>query len=653
MDADTVDARAMTRERTTRKRMRDGLAVAIGTFILYTAATGPFDALVQRSVMLAAVITLGFLSYPLGTTERLRSFGRSIDVLLCIVGVAACLYVAWHAERIMTTLPEASNFELWLTGALVLVLLELARRGVGIAFPLLVLSGLSYVFFGDHIPGALGHRGFDIHFVGETIFLTDLGVWGSLTGLAATTIAAFVLFGAVLLHTGGGKTFMDVAMLVSGRSVGGAAKMATIASASFGTVNGSAVANVVTTGAMTIPLMKRLGYPPAFAGAVEAVASTGGQITPPILGAAVFIMAEMVGVEYLRIALAAVIPAAMFYVAILLTIHLIALRQHIGVIPREEMPSAREALDPVRLIPVVAGLGGLIWALVAGRSVAFAAALGTFAMLAPFAALDLWAHRDWQRTGRALIAALSEAGTGIVVIGVMLASAQILVSMLNLTGVGVTISSLVVSFGGDNLMLVGVIVACACLVLGMGIPTTAAYVLVAAVMAPALIAIKVEPLVAHMFVFFYATISVITPPVCIAVFVAASIAGASWWSVALVAVRLAAVTYVVPFMFLTYPGMLWSGSAMDIAEAACSGLLLVISSAMLMAGVRIRGSLPLAWTVFAPAAALAIYPSEAALLASAAVLVVGIVLARPFVAPQCTNFAAAITRDGLVAKESS
>jgi TRAP transporter 4TM/12TM fusion protein len=643
----------MTSEQTTmRKRMQEGLAVAIGAFILYTAATGPFDALIQRSVMLAAVITLGFLSYPLNTTERQRSVGLGIDIVLCIIGVLACLYVGWHAERIMTTLPEASIFELSMTAALVIVLLELARRGVGIAFPLLVVSGLTYVFFGNLIPGALGHRGFDIYFVGETIFLTDIGVWGSLTGLAATTIAAFVLFGAVLLHTGGGKTFMDVAMLVSGRSVGGAAKMATIASASFGTVNGSAVANVVTTGAMTIPLMKRLGYPPALAGGVEAVASTGGQITPPILGAAAFIMAEMVGVEYLRIALAAAIPALMFYVAILLTIHLVALRQNIGVIPREEMPSAREALDPVRLIPVVAGLSALIWALVVGRSVAFAAALGTFAMLIPFIALDLWANRDWRRTSRALIAALGDAGTGIVIIGIMLAGAQILVSMLNLTGVGVTISSLVVSLGGANLMLVGVIVACACLILGMGIPTTAAYVLVAAVMAPALIAINVEPLVAHMFVFYYATISVITPPVCIAVFVAASIAGASWWSVALVAVRLAAVTYIVPFMFLTYPGMLWSGSAMDIVEAACSGFLLVVSSAMLMAGVRIRGNLPLAWAVFAPAAAFAIYPSGVAILASAVMLVVGIIVARPFVTPEIDDRGVGNSGDNLVAKKS-
>ena len=285
------------------------------------------------------------------------------------------------------------------------------------------------------------------------------------------------------------------------------------------------------------------------------------------------------------------------------------------------------------MIPVVAGLCGLIWALVGGRSVAFAAALGTFAMLIPFVVLDLWTHRDWRRTGLALIAALNDAGTGIVIIGIMLAGAQILVSMLNLTGLGVTISSLVVSLGGENLMLIGIIVACACLILGMGIPTTAAYVLVAAVMAPALIAINVEPLVAHMFVFYYATISVITPPVCIAVFVAASIAGTSWWSVALVAVRLAAVTYIVPFMFLTYPGMLWSGTSVDIVEAALSGLLLVVSAAMLMAGVRVRGSLPVAWAIFAPAAALAIYPSELAMLASAMVLIVGIALAKPFMAP--------------------
>lgn len=606
------------------------IAATIGAFVLWTAFAGQFESLVQRSVMVALLLLLGFLTYPLRPGGRARVWSIALDVVLAGIGIAAAVYVTFNAHRIMTTLPMASPLELGLTLGLVVVLLELARRTVGLAFPILVLIGLSYVFLGHLIPGRLGHRGFDVYFIAETIYLSDIGVWGSLTGLASTLIAAFVLFGAVLLHTGGGKTFMDIALLVSGRSIGGAAKMATIASASFGTVNGSAVANVATTGTLTIPLMKRLNYPPQFAAAVEAVASTGGQVTPPILGAAAFIMAEMIGVEYLRIALAAVIPAAMFYIAVLLTIHLVALRSNVGLVPREEIPSARQALDPMRLIPVLGGLGGLIFMLVSGRSVAYSAAIGIACMLIPFVIGDLWRRRDFAATSRTLFDALVEGGAGIVIIGVMLAGAQILVSLLNLTGIGVTLSSLVVAIGGQNIVLIGLIVAGSCLILGMGIPTTAAYVLVASVMAPALIAVQVEPLVAHMFVFYYATISVITPPVCIAVFVAASIANVGWWPVALNAVRLGAVTYVVPFMFLAYPGMLWSGSGLGIAEAALSGLVLVISTAMLTSGVSLRGRRTLAVAFFAPSALLALYPNALALGAAIILLCIGVYLAKPF-----------------------
>ncbi len=617
-----------------RDNLRRAVALAIGLFILYTAAAGAFDALIQRSIMVALVVSLGFLAYPLKLSGAAAKLGLAVDLCLWAATTAACVYVAVNAETIMTSLPTAGPIDIALAAVLVVTLLELARRTVGLAFPILVSIGLAYVFFGHLIPGRLGHRGYDIWFVTETILLTDIGVWGSLTGIAATIIAAFVLFGAVLLHTGGGQTFMDLALLVSGRSVGGAAKMATVASASFGTVNGSAVANVATTGTMTIPLMKRIGYPAPFAAAVEAVASTGGQITPPILGAAAFIMSEMIGTEYLRIALAALIPAALFYTGLFTTIHLIALRKNIGFVPPEEIPSAKTALHPVRLLPVIGGLGGLLWMLIAGRSVAFSAAFGVVCAVVPFVIGDVIARRKPLATLRALLDSLVEAGNGIVIIALMLAGAQILVSLINLTGVGVTLSSLTVAVGGEHLFLVGLIVALACLVLGMGIPTTAAYVLVAAVMAPALIAIDVEPLVAHMFVFYYATISVITPPVCIAVFVAASIAKTDWWPAAVNAVRLGIVTYIIPFMFLSYPGMLWSGSSWQIAEAVLSGVALVLATSLLLAGTGIRGSRWLAAAIYLPAAVLAIVPSEIALAAAVGLTLLGIAWGRPFSRPK-------------------
>ncbi|WP_040485567.1 TRAP transporter permease [Lutibaculum baratangense] len=613
-----------------RERLRQAVALVIGVFILYTASMGPFDSLIQRSIMVALVITLGVLSFPSPFASRHPLVANLVDAVFWAGSMAACLFVTFSANWILTSLPMAGPLHIGLTIVLVVTILELARRTVGIAFPILVLVGVAYVFLGHLIPGRLGHRGFDIYFVTETVFLSDIGIWGSLTGIAATIIAAFVLFGAMLLRTGGGDTFMDLALLISGRSTGGAAKMATVASAAFGTVNGSAVANVATTGTMTIPLMKRIGYPAPLASAVEAVASTGGQITPPILGAAAFIMSEMIGTDYLRIALAALIPALLFYIGVFVTIHLIALRKNIGYVPPEDIPSARTALAPVRLIPVVGGLGGLLFMLLSGRSVALSAATGIICMVVPFVIGDLAVNRKPKSTARALIYGLVEAGTGIVIIALMLAGAQILVSLINLTGIGVTLSSLTVAVGGKNLFLIGLIVALACLVLGMGIPTTAAYVLVAAVMAPALISVDVEPLVAHMFVFYYATISVITPPVCIAVFVAASIAKTDWWPAALNAVRLGAVTYVVPFMFLSYPGMLWSGTPWQIAEAALSGTVLVMAFSLLLSGTRIRGSRIASAALYLPAAMLAIVPSHLALGLAFAMTVTGIVVGQPF-----------------------
>ena len=566
--------------------LKRAVALVIGAFVLYTATEGPFDALVQRSVMVALVVTLGFLSYPLKLSGRARIVSLAIDLLLWAGTMAACLYVTFSANWIMTSLPMAGPVEIALAAVLVVTLLELARRTVGIAFPILVLVGFAYVFLGHLIPGRLGHRGYDILFVTETLYLSDIGVWGSLTGIASTIIAAFVLFGAMLLRTGGGDTFMDLALLVSGRTIGGAAKMATVASASFGTVNGSAVANVATTGTMTIPLMKRIGYPAPIAAAVEAV--------------------------------------------VFLSIHLIALRQKIGYVPPEEIPSARTALAPVRLVPVVFGLGGLLWMLISGRSVALSAATGVICMIVPFVIADLAITRRPIETAKTLLGGLVEAGNGIVIIALMLAGAQILVSLINLTGVGVTLSSLTVAIGGESSVLVGLIVAVACLVLGMGIPTTAAYVLVAAVMAPALIAIGIEPLVAHMFVFYYATISVITPPVCIAVFVAASIAKTDWWPAALNAVRLGAVTYVVPFMFLSYPGMLWSGTPIEIAEAALSSATLVLATSLFLSGTTVRDSRMLAAALYIPAAVLAIVPSEVALVVAIVLTGAGLALGRPF-----------------------
>lgn len=589
------------------ERVQKGLAILVGTFVFYTAATGPFEGLIQRAIFLALVATLGFALYPLGAGKSWRPVGLAVDLALTVIAVAASGYVVWNYDQIMTTLPWATTLDMALTAGLVLAVLELGRRTVGIIFPVLVLIGVGYALFGSLLPGPLRHRGFDSAFVTETIFLGDLGIWGMLTGIAATVIAAFVLFGALLLHSGGGQAFMDLAKRLGGRQPGGAAKIATIASGLFGMISGSAVANVATTGNFTIPMMIRLGYPRPFAAAVEAVASTGGQIAPPIMGAAAFVMAEILGIPYLTIILAAIIPAVLFYLSVFITVHFVAVRRNLAVVPDEDMPTWATITAPRRVLPILAALAGLGFGIWLGRSISTAAFYGVVGLLIAFVATQ--AGRQSPREMVAKIAdGLEDAGKGMVIIGVLLAGAQVLVSMINLTGIGVTLSSLIVTMAGDSVPLVALIVSGVSLIMGMGLPTTAAYVLVAAVLAPAMTAVGVDPLAAHLFVFYFATISVITPPVCVAVFVGAGIAKTNWLPAAGEAVRLGAVTYVVPFLFLLYPGMTLQGSWFDAVEAMAAGLALVIAIPAMLTGTRLTASRVLDIAILAGVIAIAIWP---------------------------------------------
>jgi TRAP transporter 4TM/12TM fusion protein len=593
-----------------RQRAITALSLLLALFILYTSAFGVFESLVQRSVFLALVVLVGVLQFPLRLPGRAAPIGAVLDVAIVAATLLACGYVTWQADAIMTSLPTAGRLEIGLTIGLVVVILELSRRAIGLVFPFMVAAGLAYALLGQYVPGRLGHRGFDIEFVTETLLLGDLGFWGSLVGIAATVIAAFTLFGSFLLHTGGGQAFMDLALRISGRSTGGAAKIATVASSIFGMVSGSSVANVATTGNFTIPLMKRLGYPPALAGGVEAVASTGGQLAPPIMGAAAFIMAEILGIEYIRIAAAAILPAALFYLGVFVTVHIIARENSLGQVPDSEIPSWRAVLQWRRMVPILAAFGGLAYGIVQGYSLQTAVFYGIIGTVAGLVASRIGQSRA---TGEPMVAqlakALDDGGKGMVIVGILLAGAQVLVAMINLTGVGITLSSMIVGEGALPVLVIGLIVAVVCMIMGMGIPTTAAYVLVAATLAPALIKIGVAPLTAHMFVFYYATLSVITPPVCVAVFVAAGIAHTPWWSVARNAVMLGAVTYVIPFLFLLYPAMLEEGSPLRFAEAAVSGTVFVLAFAHLFGGARATGNRVIDSIAWFSVAVIAVYPS--------------------------------------------
>lgn len=576
--------------RTPRDRLALTLAVAVGLFTFYTVATGAFGSLTQRGVFVGLISALAVCMYPLGAGTRWRPFGIAIDLALVAAIWVAAGYAIVNFERIMVERPFAEMHDVWLAGLATLAILELARRAVSAIFPVLVLLMLAYALFGDRIPGQFGHRGFDVYFVSETVFLSDLGLWGMLVGVAATTLAAFILFGAFLLHTGAGTTFFKVSARAAGASVGGAAKIATVASGFFGTISGSTVANVATTGNFTIPLMKRLRYPPALAGGVEAIASTGGQLAPPIMGTAAFVMAELVGENYWRIAAAAILPAIFFYLGIFTTIDTVARRRGLFGMAGADLPSWADALDLRALAPIVAALGGILFGVWNGNSIGTTAFYGIIAMIAAFVAARISAGAGPVSAIRQLAPALETGGKGVVIVGIMLTAAQIFVALLNLTGVGVTLTGAILSGAGQQLWAIALVMAIVCLIAGMGLPTSAAYVLVAAVFAPALIQIGIDALKVHFFVLYYATLSVITPPVCVGVFVAASISGERWFKVAKEAMRLGAVAYALPMLFLLHDGFLLGGDGADIGLAAASGAAFTLSLAYLLGGRDLWGT---------------------------------------------------------------
>ena len=630
----TVSSDAPTPPARLRQMAIGALAVLLGAFVFYTSFSGPFESLVQRSLFVMMITALAVLMHPLFEGSRWRPLGIAIDAAIVAMVTVSGSYIIGSYESIMTDLPWATGWDMVMGFGTLLCVLELARRSSNWVFPLIVIAAVAYAFFGYLIPGQFGHRGFDAGYLTEIIFLSDRGLWGMLVNVASTTLAAFVLFGAILLHTGAGETFFDLSARLGGSRPGGAAKIATFASGFFGAINGSTVANVATTGNFTIPLMKRLKYPPAYAGAVEAIASTGGQLAPPIMGTAAFVMAELVGLNYWAIALAGVVPALLFYLGIYSTVHVIAVRQGFSPVTDDTLPDWRGAMSFARLAPIVAGLLGLAFGVINGNSVELTACYGMIAMLVAVLVARISKGEDPRAVFGIILRALEAGGKGVVIVGILLVGAQVFVAMINLTGFGVAVTAAVLSIGQGQLWLIAGLMAVVCLIAGMGLPTSAAYVMVAAVFAPALIQQGLDPLVVHMFVLYYAALSVITPPVCLGVFVAATIAQAPWMKVALQTLRLGATAYALPMLFIAYPGMLGGGGAMAIARAVISGAVFVLAMAHLLGGARLPGGMAARLLWLLPVG-LALMPPWWATLSGAAVFG-GLVLASRRVTLQPT-----------------
>jgi TRAP transporter 4TM/12TM fusion protein len=518
------------------------IAIAMSLYHMYVAASGPPEAMIFRGTHLLFAVTLVYLLYPF------RSDGaaawRILDLALLAAVWGAVLHIFVHYESYTNRIIYIDALTLWdkiWAVAAVIVVLDATRRVLGWALPLTAISFLAYAV-STHVT---------LEAVMEQVYLSTEGIFGSTLGVSASYVMLFVLFGAFMERSGTGQLFMDFSMSITGHTAGGPGKVAVVSSSLFGTVSGSAVANVMVDGPITIPLMKRTGFRPPFAAAVESVASTGGQLMPPIMGAAAFVMAEFLAVPYVQIAMWAIVPAFLYYLAVFFAVHFESKRYKLAGVPKSELPRfANVMLARGHLfLPILIVLFGLLQ----GYSAPLCALAGALSCL-PLALL-----RKATRAGitwRTVLEALEEGAKNTLSVAMACACAGIVIGCVTITGLGIVFTQMVVALSQESLILALVLTAMAGIILGMGMPTTPAYIMMVALLVPAVMKLGAVTPAAHMFAFYFAILSAITPPVALAVFAAASLAKADMWASGFAAMRAAAPAYIVPFMFVYEPMLL-------------------------------------------------------------------------------------------------
>lgn len=521
------------------------ISLALMALILYTSATNPFSPMLQRSLVLLGVVIITVLFKPL--KGRL---GIIIDGLIIIGALLSLGYIIFRWKDLAYRLSYVPvTFEVILGLILIIILLELTRRSIGL--PLLVIAALAllYARFGRYLPLIVAHKGYSFLRIISNQYITNVGIFGTMTGTLSTVIAPFVLFGAVLQIIGVGDLMVDTAQLMTKNGRGGPAKMAVIASALFGMVSGSSTSNVMTTGCTTITLMKNTGYKADFAGAVEAAASTGGQFMPPVMGVAAFLMSYVTGIPYIKIAIAAIIPAVFYFVSIFIQVDLEARRLDLR--PLEDKTTKKFTTNVLPRLYLFLPFIVLVVLLLKNWSCAKAAFYST--VLTIFLGLFRKESRiSWGMTKNIAISF----GKSMSTVGIACAVSGIVIGALNLTGATLRLTYAFVALANGKLFLLLMLVALLCIILGMGLPTPAAYSVAAAFAAPALTQVGVSTLASHMFVLFYASLSSITPPVAIAAYAAASLSGASPMKTGWLAWRLALAGFIIPFMFVYGPALL-------------------------------------------------------------------------------------------------
>jgi len=545
------------------------VALAMSIYHLWAATFGAPEAMMHRSVHLTFTFGLIFLT---SLSSRKKGLSLVMDLVLLAAAMISMAHIFLNYEYVVTRYPyvqSLSGWDFWLGIVVTLLLLEASRRTIGWALPLTAVAFLLYGLFGQHLPGLLRHTGFSLETLIDQLYLTTEGIFGIPLGVSATYVILFVIYGAFLEESGTGEAFTNFATSLVGGTKGGPGKISCVSSSLFGTISGSAVANVMVDGWLTIPLMKRAGFRPQAAAAIEATASTGGQIMPPVMGAAAFVMAEFTGISYVDICKHALVPALLYYLALFMAIHFEASRSGLLGLPKEERPSLSSVMKEKGhlFIPI----GVIVYFMIAGFT-PMLACLYAIASVLPSSFLRKESRMDLRKILRAL-----EAGArNMLPVAAACACAGIVVGIINLTGLGLKFTGIMLDVAGGSLAPALILTMITGIILGMGLPTTAAYIVQASLLIPALIKLGVPVIAAHLFVFYFAILSAITPPVAMAVYAAAGISGSNVWQTGLQAVRMGATGFIVPFMFVYGPSLLLMGNWLEIIMAIISASVGVI-----------------------------------------------------------------------------
>jgi TRAP transporter 4TM/12TM fusion protein len=552
------------------------IGVGLSLFQLYTAGMVAMTAMRHRSVFLTCILALTFLTKPLykGARKDKFNFAMLIDLILIAMAVFIGLYIFIDLQGIFERQGEWSPWDLRVGVALVLLVLEATRRVIGLNLTVIAITFLLFGYFGPWMPQLIVHKGYSVERIATTLSLTTEGIFGLPLGVASTFVFIFILFGAFLDKTGAGSFFINLSYSITGRFSGGPAKTAVVASGFMGSVAGSAVANVVATGSFTIPMMKKIGYRKHVAAAVEAAASTGGQLMPPIMGAGAFLMAEFTQTPYLDIIKIAFIPAVLYFFSVILFVHFEAQKQGIWGLPKDQLPNILQTLkDGIHFIIPVAIL---IIVLVMNYSPMMA---GFIAILAVYFTALL--RKGSRISFGTLIKTLEQGARNAIVVAVACAAAGIIVGIVNLTGTGLRFSSLVVSLSQGIPLLALLLVALTSLFLGMGLPVTASYIVLIILAGPGLMDLGIPLLTAHMVVFWYSQDANVTPPVALESFAASGIAGSSPMKTAFTSWKLAKGLYIIPIIMAYHP-LLLNGPTVEVAKTIIFSIFSIIAFVVCM-----------------------------------------------------------------------